>query len=570
MLFISAQPDQYYFLWQLELQIFNFEKLGVNLSDVHILIGFDEDQQPSRDFKAFRRKYNDLGIYIYPDTRKSKTYLSSLRPHLLAKHFEELPHLCNETLFYHDSDIVFSSLPDFALLSATDTWYTSDTRSYLDSSYILKTAGKAVFHQMCAIVGVGHETVRSNDKHAGGAQYIIKNVGAAFWKKVEHDCENVYKLLLSAEKQLNGNELFEEKPVIQKWCTDMWVLWWNALLHQRNFEIHPELRFCWADSTITEWHETNILHYTGGPVANGLYFRKGDYMLYSPFHQRFDHISTNSCSYPLVNLIKEFSRERLVKKKMLKDVSFLIPVKIDSEDRLTNIYTSTAFLEKYFHTHIIVMEVDQQQHINPTRLPPGTKYFFRKASGARLHRTQVNNNMIRMADTRFIALYDADVIIPVKQVLAAVKVLRQGEYPVVSPYNGVFFNVDVLLKEMFIRFQEDEFLEVNKFKNGVASKRSYGGCIFLDRKCYMEAGMENENLTSWGPDDIERVKRMQILGYKTQRIKGNLFHLHHQRKTDSGYQNSAEYEKLMFEYLNIAAMEKEELLNTIDKWTWTK
>lgn len=570
MLFISAQPDQYYFLWQLELQIFNFEKLGINLKDVHILIGFDETEQLSRDFEIFKKKYKGVGIYTYSDTRTSRHYLPSLRPHLLGKHFEKFPHLCGEILFYHDSDIVFSNLPDFALLSATETWYTSDTRSYLNSTYILKTAGEKVFHQMCELVGIDHQTVAANDEHAGGAQYVIKNVSAAFWRKMEKDCENVYQLLKTVEKQINDNDLFEEKPFIQKWCTDMWVLWWNALLERRIFEIHTELRFCWVDSAITEWEATNILHYTGDPVPNGLFFRKGDYMLFSPFHQPFDHISNDSCSYPLVNLIKEFSRKKLVKKKNLKDVSFLIPIKIDSQDRLTNIYASMAFLDKYFQTHIIVMEVDQQQRINPDKLPPGTKYIFQKASSARLHRTKVNNHMIHLAETQFIALYDADVIIPVKQILATIKLLRQGGHHIVSPYDGVFLNVDVLLKEMFIRFQDDEFLEVNKLKNGIASKRSFGGCIFIDRKCYVDAGMENENLTSWGPDDVERIKRMQILGYKTQRIKGNLYHLHHQRAADSGYLNSAEYEKLMFEYLNVAAMEKEELLDTIYKWTWTQ
>jgi len=569
MLYISAQPDEYYFLWQLELQIFNFNSLNINLNEVHILVGYNEDKKLSLDFKAFKKKHKNLKIYAYTDTRPKKGYSASLRPHILAKHFEQFPHLCDETFFYHDSDIVFSKLPDFELLAQGDTWYTSDVRSYLDSNYILKTAGEHLFHEMCKIVGIDPNMVKDNDHNAGGAQSLIKKPSIAFWKKLELDCENVHELLSAAEKKLNNKNLFNEKLFIQKWCTDMWVLWWNALLDKRQFEIHDELKFCWANSSISEWHATKILHYTGGPEANGLFFRKGDFMLHPPYHEQFIKIVQDSCSYPLVNMIKEFSQDHFVKKKDFTDVSFLIPIKIDSEDRLKNIYASTSYIAKFFKTNIIVMEVDSTQKIDPAYLPVDTKYIFKKSDNPRFFRTRVNNEMIKISTSKFIALYDADVIIPVKQIAQSIKILREGEYNIVSPYSGTFFNVDILLKEMFINFREDEFLEINKYKNALSCKRSYGGCIFLNRSCYVNAGMENEYLTSWGPDDIERVKRMQILGHKTYRVGGSLFHLYHERKTDSGYQNSYEYEILMLEYLNISAMEKQDLVKYIKNWTWT-
>ncbi|WGQ09194.1 hypothetical protein QG516_22020 [Pedobacter gandavensis] len=570
MIFISAQPDEYYFLWQLELQIFNFKNLNIDLNNVHILIGYHEEKQLSLDFQAFKKKYKKLKIYAYPDTRENKNYLSSLRPHILTKHFELFPWLSNEVFFYHDSDIIFSRLPDFNSLIKGDTWYVSDTRAYLDSNYILETAGEKLFLEMCNIVGIAPQTVKENDSHAGGAQYVIKNPTAHFWSKLELDCEKIYDLLSDAEKKLN-REGFEEKPFIQKWCTDMWAIWWNALLYNKKFEIHHEMRFCWANSPIAEWHNTNILHYTGSSkLQNGATFRKGDYLLYAPFHEKFDTIAKDNCSYPLVQMIRSFARENLVKKINLKDVSFLIPIKIDSPDRLKNIYASTSFLSKNFKTNIIVMEVDQTQKIDPKDLPEAVVYIFKKTDNPRLFRTQVNNEMIKMSNSKFIALYDADVIIPVKQMNKAVKILREGHHKIVSPYDGSFLNMDLLLKEMFLKFQDDAFLEVNKYKGGASSKRSFGGCILLDKAAYIAAGMENENLTSWGPDDIERVKRMQILGHKTIRLKGNLFHLHHERKTDSKYNNMTDYENLMMEYLHVSGLNKNELLNHIENWEWTK
>lgn len=572
MIFISAQPDEYYFFWQLELQIFNFKNLGINLNNVHILIGYDEFQKLSFDFFAFKQKYKNVKIYAYSDTRISKNYLSSLRPHILRKHFQKFPDLVNETFFYHDSDIIFSSLPDFESLLIGDTWYVSDTREYLDSNYITAIAGEQLFIKMCDEVGINPQLVRDNDRHAGGAQYILKMPNEAFWKAVEDDSERIFTLLSVAEREVNRMALgFENKHYIQKWCADMWALWWCALRTNRKVEIHKEMKFCWINSPISEWYTSKILHYTGGyPQKKGHIFSKVNYRLHPPYHQNFDAISKESCSYPLVQLIKQFNKQSLLKRKKLKDVSFLIPIKIDSPDRMKNICASTSFLYKNFDTTIIVMEVDQTQKINPADLPSGVKYFFKKTNNPRLFRTQVNNEMIKMASSKFIALYDADVIIPIKQINKAVNILRKGEYKAVSPYDGKFLNIDILIKEMFIKIMDEVFLEMNRSKFSISAKRSFGGCIFLNKSYYMEAGMENENLTSWGPDDIERVKRMQILGNKTVRLPGCLYHLHHERKVDSGYKDTTEYEGLILEYLNISSLNKEELINYIKNWKWIK
>lgn len=42
-LFLSAEPDTYYFTWQLELQVFNFIILGIAAKDIHMLLGYKPD-----------------------------------------------------------------------------------------------------------------------------------------------------------------------------------------------------------------------------------------------------------------------------------------------------------------------------------------------------------------------------------------------------------------------------------------------------------------------------------------------------------------------------------------------
>ena len=44
----------------------------------------------------------------------------------------------------------------------------------------------------------------------------------------------------------------------------------------------------------------------------------------------------------------------------LKNATFIIPIRIESSDRLRNVITSTAFLLENFDTNIIIKEVDSE------------------------------------------------------------------------------------------------------------------------------------------------------------------------------------------------------------------
>ena len=123
MIYLSAQPDDFYFLWQLQLQLFNFSKLGIRPENIHVLIGYNSKKGLSKEFENFIGQNKQAIFFIYPDERKSRCYLSSLRPHMIAEHFRKYPELEIENIFYHDSDIVFNSLPDFESLCNDDIWY---------------------------------------------------------------------------------------------------------------------------------------------------------------------------------------------------------------------------------------------------------------------------------------------------------------------------------------------------------------------------------------------------------------------------------------------------------------
>ena len=60
----------------------------------------------------------------------------------------------------------------------------------------------------------------------------------------------------------------------------------------------------------------------------------------------------------------------------LKQVTFIIPIRIESEDRLRNVITSVAFLLNNFDTNIIIKEVDKTSVFAEQALPQLESFFL--------------------------------------------------------------------------------------------------------------------------------------------------------------------------------------------------
>jgi len=347
MFFLSAQPDAYYFKWQLELQIYNFLSIGIKPAQIHILIAYDPQLGLNKFFKEFIDQHHHKAvIFTYPDHRNRKAYLSSIRPYLIKQYFKDKPFLEKEAIFYHDSDILFRALPDFNTLLSDDKWYVADTKSYLNSKYIVEAANINILRKMCQIVGISVEKIMSNDANCGGAQYLLKNTTYSFWNKVEQDSESIFDLLTTHNHTKADNLFFttgikrSEYCGIQAWCADMWALFYNALYLKKEVNIHPQLNFCWPTDSIEKWHDNYILHYSGKMIEEDkTLFRKTKYIHYSPyFDNDLQHISKSCCSSILVNLITNYRKQLAISRIDLTDISFLLSIRVDSESRLENLY----------------------------------------------------------------------------------------------------------------------------------------------------------------------------------------------------------------------------------------
>lgn len=224
----------------------------------------------------------------------------------------------------------------------------------------------------------------------------------------------------------------------------------------------------------------------------------------------------------------------------LKDVTFLIPFRIDSVIRLENLQVSVEVITKYFDTKISVLEADEYNNTFAKRImPKGVKYSFWKDNDPIFYRTKYINVLAGAADTQYVAIWDTDIIISPRQIIQAVALLRKHSCDVVFPYDGRFCDTTPIIRNMFLKNKDLQFLErhIDKMLLPYGSQM-VGGAIFIDKERYIAAGGENEHFYGWGPEDWERVERWKKCGYQIMRSDGPLFHLSHTRDINGMHSSS--------------------------------
>ena len=227
----------------------------------------------------------------------------------------------------------------------------------------------------------------------------------------------------------------------------------------------------------------------------------------------------------------------------LKSCTFIIPVRIESEDRIRNIITVLCYLLDNFDAKVILKEVDQEPIFEEELLPQITEYVgdsiknlthvFEQSDDPVFYRMQILNEMIDMADTPVIANYDGDVLFKSETYVNSVKMIEDG-YDIVYPYGFGEYQKQVFADDELV----SEFLS-NDCDFSILDSKSkmydaqYGHVQFLKRKSYIEAGMENENFRGSSPEDKERHYRFEKMGYKIGRIDDEVYHLEHSRGRNS-------------------------------------
>jgi hypothetical protein len=339
LIFISAQPDQTYFHWQVEVYMYQFAKHGI-ADKCYAVFGYSGNE-PSPYIVKLAKTYNIVWYKDERDTTKPNFYVPSIRPHILKKFFKDRPEL-GKNVFYHDSDIFLVKLPRFDPMLHDDIAYLSDAISYIGYDYIVGVSKRYkekypelpdndILTRMCNCIGISEDLVKINQKNSGGAQYLLKNINSEYWENVESTCYKMYNMLKDYESK------YPIAHHIQSWTTDMWAVLWHYWKRGGQTIVHPELDFSWATDNRRTYHSRNIFHLAGiteeSPKTiffKGKYASKNVLDEYRRNPTLFDNISSDSATFEYISVVKEIVDAKQVNVKN----SFLL----DTQDRWGGIY----------------------------------------------------------------------------------------------------------------------------------------------------------------------------------------------------------------------------------------
>tara|TARA_Y100001938_G_scaffold130531_1_gene186591 strand:+ start:178 stop:1020 length:843 start_codon:yes stop_codon:yes gene_type:complete len=240
-------------------------------------------------------------------------------------------------------------------------------------------------------------------------------------------------------------------------------------------------------------------------------------------------------------------------KKDLRNTTFIIPLKIESTDRLRNAITICCFLLKTFDTQVLVKEQNTDSVFENQALPQITeflegdvgnlKYFYEKENDhSFFHKTRYFNELLSKVNTPVVSAYDIDVLLPISSYLKSQEMIMDDGYDLVYPFPLIKPEDDIPENRMCKQVFTDDTLVSNFLSEfdfsifdsvSATARTQWGHVQFFKTSSYIEGGMENENFKSWGPEDQEKHYRFPKLGYNVGRFNSFVYHLEHSRGKDS-------------------------------------
>jgi len=289
--FVSAQPDDTYYTWQVHLWLESLREIGHSDKAI-VLIFIPSYREQNKKWDQIVSLYPEAEFNFYKDVDNVSQllgiYIPVLRPYVLWKYFKEHPEMSDKAVFYCDSDILFTQEFSLDKFLEDDVCYLSDTNSYISAKYFDSKINQVlpekleeyktrdILGEIASVIGISREIAEANNDHSGGAQYFLKNVDGDFWSKVMNDC-----ILIRTYLQKVNREFFkDENAGYQSWCADMWAVLWNLWLRNQETKVVEELAFAWSPDPLEKLKTHSILHNAGiiGTAQDGYScFYKGKY-----------------------------------------------------------------------------------------------------------------------------------------------------------------------------------------------------------------------------------------------------------------------------------------------------
>lgn len=246
-----------------------------------------------------------------------------------------------------------------------------------------------------------------------------------------------------------------------------------------------------------------------------------------------------------------------------EEVAFIVPLRIDSEEREQNLDFLLAGLTTLFpNSEILLMEGDSQPRYKMKYPYPQVCYQFVKDTDPIFYRTRYLNDALEKVDSPVVGIWDTDIWASKEQIQCAINAIVEEKAVMSLPYDGRCCYLSKTDSELFRTGTSYEVLD----SYGIYMENTNGGAFLVNRKTYLSAGGENELFYGWGPEDMERIKRMEILGLPVFRSEGPLFHVYHPRNLNSVYAVEKIEKHNREVFLNVCSLSPNELRDRIQHY----
>jgi hypothetical protein len=212
----------------------------------------------------------------------------------------------------------------------------------------------------------------------------------------------------------------------------------------------------------------------------------------------------------------------------LSDVTFVVPLRIDSPERKANIDTLVKYTFRNFSTKFIILEADSERRYFPETDQEGFRYEFIEDKDEVFHRTLWINRLLNLSDTPVVGIWDADAIAPPEQIVEAVIGVRTNAAVLCLPYDGRFYACDRISCDLFKKLLNIEILSRRQsVMNIMDCYYSVGGVFIANKNTYLTIIGENENFFGREVKDPKRVKQTDLVSLPKYYSYGPLFQLSH-------------------------------------------
>lgn len=285
MIYVCAQPATLYYAWQVEVMLHCFQQAGIPLHRHHVVCSLEPGQSVPQEWAALASAHPGLTVSYYADTRTDRSYPSTIRPHILAKHWRAFPALARSPVLYHDCDAVPTPAYEEPQPPADGSWLGSDCSSYLGAAYLHRQTPD-LFASAAGVLGMRTGEIEAQERRNGGAagaQYVLQGVTRLFWQKVELDSARLFHRL-------------RQDPEVQAWTADMWALLWNAQLFGRDLRVDDGMAFLWPQDGYAMVAHRGWYH-NAGVLQRGPHFHKASYVDALPYGAPEPELDRTRASY---------------------------------------------------------------------------------------------------------------------------------------------------------------------------------------------------------------------------------------------------------------------------------